>query len=604
MTSPLWGGGLLSASDGINLISVGTASRGEVPIDTGTRPLDLTDDFETFGEIELLDGTSLSTSNNGGSRIVIRGGQLLVDRSLMTSINAGNIDSLQAGIDIAVTGSLRLTNGSVVVSAARRAGSGGSISVTAHDIFIEHGSSIATFGLGTGSAGDVRVHADASVTVQASEGNELSTGIFSYAGFDSEAGVIEVRADRFVMNGGVIGTSPNVEPSQRPRSGNVEIVVGHLMLTDGARIDSSTESNFAGGTITVQADTASLTGESVITAGTTGAGDAGDIHIDVDRLTLQDGSEITSDSQGEGDAGLIQITADEMRMSDSLVTTSAQQANGGNIVIESGRLHLQNSFITATVNEQQGEGGNIDINADLMVLEDSEITSESRGTGDAGMIEITANEIRLLNSTVTTNAQQANGGNIVIKSSLLRLHHSAITATVNEQQGAGGNIDINSELVVLENSEIIARASEGRGGNIDIVAKALLADADTVIDASSDKGINGTVNIDSIIDLNENVNPLPRRFAEPNLLLKEPCAEHLRGGQVSSFVLSGRAGIPAEPSSGLPSLMVDIPESASEEKEADSAAHLPPSQAKAGAPQAWRQASLAYDCQHTAGSVQ
>jgi hypothetical protein len=88
------------------------------------------------------------------------------------------------------------------------------------------------------------------------------------------------------------------------------------------------------------------------------------------------------------------------------------------------------------------------------------------------------------------------------------------------------------------------------------VARGFVADPRSVVDASSDKGINGTVNIESIIDLSENATPLPQGFAESLVLLAEPCAERLRGGQVSSFVMSGRAGIPPDPSGGLPATMV------------------------------------------------
>jgi hypothetical protein len=195
-------------------------------------------------------------------------------------------------------------------------------------------------------------------------------------------------------------------------------------------------------------------------------------------------------------------------------------------------------------------------------------------------------------STVTTNAEQADGGNIEIRSGALRSNHSSITATVNEAEGAGGNITINSELILLESSHIIARASAGRGGNISIVAKGFVMDATSRIDAASDKGIHGTVDVESVIDLSEPATQLSQSFAEPITLFHEPCTERLRGGQVNSFVMLGRDGVPADPSGGLPSLMVEVP---LERWDTTGTAHL---LERRQAPPAgtWRQASLAYDC--------
>ncbi len=481
------GGSLSAAGGSLNLIGVGTAFQGDVPLDTNAPSPVLTGDFENFGEdfgtIKLSGGAALSTDGNSGGQIVIRSGQLTIDQSAITSSNDGMMDSPGVGIDIQVTGTVRLLNRSEVTSGVARLGRGrgGDIRVKANEIFIAEGASITTSGVGPGRAGDVWVHAETSVTIQDPGGDGPSTGIFSFAGFASQAGLIEVRGGSLVMDGGVIGASPDANIGRRsPRSGGVTVEVDRLRLSDGARIDSRTSGDFPGGTVNVTVkEAALLTDRSVITVGTAGAANAGDINIAVRQIILQGGSEIASESNGLGAAGTITITTSEITLSASTITTNADQANGGNIEIKAGNLHLNNGSITATVNEEQGMGGNITIDSELIIL--------------------------------------------------------------------------------LEDSEIIAQASEGQGGNIGIVAKGFVADETSLIDASSDQGINGTVNIESIIDLSENVAQLPLGFAEPITLFEEPCAERLRGGQASSFVVSGRAGVPAGPSGGLPSLMVDIP---------------------------------------------
>ena len=471
------GGSLLAPGGNLNLISVSTTWQGDVPLDTNNLSLDLTD---TLGTLEVSNRASLSTSGNSGGRIVIRGGQLTVDQSTMSSVNTGGIDSSGIGIDIDVTGTCLLMNDALVISGASKGGSGGDIIVKANEIRLAEGAAIATSGSGSGPAGDVQLHAETSVMIQDTVDDDLVAGIFSFANFASQAGVVRITGDRLVMHGGAIGSVPNADTGRRePRSGSVSVEVSHLMLTDGARIDSSTSSTLPSGTVTIIAEVASLEEGAVITVDTAGKGDAGDITLEVGLLTLQDRAEITSESRGS--------------------------------------------------------------------------------SGDAGTIWIMADELRLTDSTITTNAIQANGGNIEIRAGASLLNHSSITATVNEEEGSGGNIMLDSGLVLLNNSEIIARASEGMGGNIGIVATGFIADPLSVIDASSDKGINGTVNIESIIDLSENATQLPQSFAESLVLLATPCVERLRGGQVSSFVISGRAGLPPDSSGGLPAMMVLSP---------------------------------------------
>ncbi|ETW94574.1 MAG: hypothetical protein ETSY2_49580, partial [Candidatus Entotheonella gemina] len=500
----------------INLIGIGSVHQGDIPFDMSVPLSELTDISEDLGTIELSNSTQLITDGNGGGQIVIRGGQLTVDRSLISSLNTGAINSLGISINIDVTGTVQLINRSEVVSgvAGLGRGSGGDIQVKANDIFIADGATITTLGAGLGPAGDVLIQAETSVTIQHHEDGGPVAGIFSFAGSDSAAGVITVRAGSLVMDGGAMGTSEEIRGTL-PRSGSVTVEVDRLILSGGAQIDSSTGGDFPGGTVMITAtEIASLAEGSVITVGTGGEADAGDIHIRVGRLILHGESRIASESSGSGAPDTITVTANEIVMS--------------------------------------------------------------------------------ARSTVTTNAEQVNGGNIEIKAERLRLNNSSITATVNAEQGMGGNITIDSELVLLlEGSEIIARAAEGRGGNINIMAKGLVVDETSVVDASSDRGINGTVNIESVIDLSANVARLPQSFAESINLFEEPCAERLHGGRASSFVVSGRDGIPAEPSGGLPSPLVDIP---STSRDAAGYAHATRHR-KAQPAKLWRQASLAHDCQ-------
>jgi hypothetical protein len=137
--------------------------------------------------------------------------------------------------------------------------------------------------------------------------------------------------------------------------------------------------------------------------------------------------------------------------------------------------------------------------------------------------------------------------------------------------------------ILLRESRITASAQAGQGGRIDIVAEVFLADPDSVIDASSQLGIDGEVNIEAVVsNLSEVVEPLSPRLASETALLRDLCATRLQQGLVSSFVERGRAGIPSAPDGLLPSRL-DM----SDAETAGSGESLPHGMAMAGEP-SWR----------------
>jgi large exoprotein involved in heme utilization and adhesion len=187
-----------------------------------------------------------------------------------------------------------------------------------------------------------------------------------------------------------------------------------------------------------------------------------------------------------------------------------------------------------------------------------QITAQSTGSGDAGKITVSA--VRLLMSDgarISTEAQTANGGNITLKvSDFLHLTNSQITASVNRETGNGGNIMIDPQLVVLNHSKITAQAAEGHGGNITITADEFIASTDSIISASSQLGISGTVEINGPrVDVNGALVVLSSELRGRTEVLREACA--VRGGlPISSLVEAGRGGLPQDPEATLPALYI------------------------------------------------
>jgi len=241
---------------------------------------------------------------------------------------------------------------------------------------------------------------------------------------------------------------------------------------------------------------------------TTGSGDAGNLDVRVGQLTLTGGAQISSSTRGSGHGGTVTIAA----------TEQLDLSNGGTI------------------------------------------SARSTGQGDAGNIVIqTGNLFRSRNGAVTTEAATADGGDITLTAgSLVELRDSQITAAVKGGAGKGGNITIDSQFVVSQRSQIRADAFGGPGGNVRLIAEVFLTDPESLVSASSARGIQGTVDIRApVTNLSGVVAPLAPDFARATALLRDRCAARLWEGTVSSFVVRGRASVPTTYDGLLPSRLYE-----------------------------------------------
>ncbi len=144
----------------------------------------------------------------------------------------------------------------------------------------------------------------------------------------------------------------------------------------------------------------------------------------------------------------------------------------------------------------------------------------------------------MTNSTVTTEANQASGGAIKINtnpSGTVELTDSTISASVLDGTGGGGSVNIDPEFVILQNSQILANAVFGPGGNISITTNALVSDTTSLVDASSQFGVSGTVRVQSPnAPAAGKIVPLSKTTLETAPLLSQRCAA-LAGGAVQQL---------------------------------------------------------------------
>lgn len=229
-------------------------------------------------------------------------------------------------------------------------------------------------------------------------------------------------------------------------------------------------------------------------------GDAGSVTILADTVQIKNGGRITTSSHGHGNAGNIQLTVTQMDINSgaSVSSTSNSPSFGG-------------------------ESGTITIEADRSVT-------------------------LMDNGSVTAEAVDAGGGNISIAAKEeLRLGESEITTSVREGTGKGGDISISSGIFVLNESRIIANAIEGDGGAIHIHPEHYLKSGDSVVEASSQRGNDGTVKTETPdLDVTGGLTVLPANFIDAARWMKTPCAAR-SGENTSRLVMADRAGIPTYP---------------------------------------------------------
>jgi filamentous hemagglutinin family protein len=559
-------GGQLVAPNGlVNLVSAKAA--GEVTIDPATAAVDARS-IGVQGRIEVNNAASVNVSGQGGGQVVIRGGRLVVEGA-GTSVKAETLGAQDGrGIDIALTDGLEVRNGGLVTTSTSGAGKGGDITITAPSVVLQGDSfentariTSETFSqAASGTGGAITLDAD-SLTLNAAA--EISTSTFGPA----NAGTIDVTASSVRLTGSDFALTQIIA--------NANPLVG-----DGG----------TGGDIVIDADSIEITSGAQLTAITLGSGNAGLIDIQTPSLTLRGGGiGVTTAFTGNGGAVRIDggtVTMDEMNGFPAVIAAlTTGDGQGGSIMLDlTGPLQLLNgSFISADT-QGANDGGSINIHAQEVNLDTAaSVRSASLASGRAGEISINADNSILLNgnSFISTSAPNSSGGNIALSAgSEIQLDQSEITAqagpggggnimvtapsqvylldsTFNAQAvGDGGNLSIiNPVFFILNNGALISKSSSANGGNITILSDYFFQSAST-IDASAPFGLPGTVSVSAPeVDLSGSLLGLPSNLLGAETQLRPDCGVRLTGN-ISSFIVLGRGGLPIEPGGFVPSGMV------------------------------------------------
>ena len=354
---------------------------------------------------------------------------------------------------------------------------GGGVTITANTVELKNGSTIQSQTFGDGPAGDIRITA---------------TNRFTLSDDLTLLGAAGTRPSGLYTNSlGGLGDGGN--------AGAIVVTTPQLVMTGGARIDTTTQTNGHGGDVTITANSISMSGHR--------------LRPPIEEGLFDLGSKLSS--------GIFTRT----------IGTTTDSGAGGNITLIAGH----------SVTSADG----------------ASISASSTGPGDAGDISINAGQqLDLIgNSSIKTEAEQASGGDIDIQAvDRVRLVNSSINTSVFGGDGNGGNITIDPNVVVLQGSQVKAEAFQGVGGDITITTPLFLADSTSEVSALSPFGLNGTVTIQSpTSNLSGSLGLLTSKPSQAQALLTQRCAALVNNGQASSFVVAGREQVPTDPGGWLSS---------------------------------------------------
>ncbi|BAY65473.1 filamentous hemagglutinin-like protein [Calothrix brevissima NIES-22] len=484
----------------------------------------------SFRDIQIAQKSLIDVSGVNAGSVQIQGKRIqFTDGSLLLAQNTGNLPggnlSLQATEGINLIGAV-----SGVRSETWSQGTSSNISVITPKLNLYDGGILSSNTYGSSNSGNILVNGKnvevSGISPLNASGSFINTSTFG----SGNAGNIFIQGDSLVVSygGGVSSVSRGVGSSG-------EIVVRNQDTT----VQSSNSSPFG----------------TRIASVTFNVGHAKTLTIDTARLKVIDGASVGTSSYFIGHAGDVRINAREFVEINGYNPLTPSAINSSALILNpvlQKLFGLSNYKLTA-------DAGTIDLTTPNLILKNQgTVTVTNQGTGNAGILKIHADSIQLQNQAlIEAKTESGNGGNIDLQVGKLLLlrDRSQITSTAGGN-GNGGNITINSPILFgWENSDIIANAVKGNGGNININTQGIFGlefrpqlTVENDITASSEFGINGIVNVNNIgVDPNSGLVELPANVTDPSQQIASGCSQNTG----SSFIATGRGGIPQNPAQEL-----------------------------------------------------
>ncbi|MGD1806655.1 filamentous hemagglutinin N-terminal domain-containing protein [Dapis sp. BLCC M126] len=447
------------------------------------------------------------------------------------------------------------------------AGNGGNLTIETDRLTLRNGAQVRAGTAGNGQSGDLTIRAkDIELTGRTENGIFPSSILASVEDFTQfslgqgkgDGGNAFIQTERLTI---LDGAEVSVITEGDGQAGNLTINATDNITLSGvssitgnsSAITAGSESGATqpGGNLNITTPTLNLSNGAVVTARSRSNSDGGNIMLNVNNLNLTSGAQILTSSFNDGNAGTININAD------TAITLSERDVNFDDRVAN---FQLQNidtdGAETAITSRSRGNGnaGSVTINTPTLRVEDTAtIAVSSSGSGVAGSLFINAPSIQLNNGTLSAETVAGEQGNITIQASEINLQNQSQITTNATNTAIGGDINIETKFLIgSDNSNISANAVEGQGGNISIATQGVFLDNSSQITATSAIGIDGSVELNTQVDPTQGMVRLSANVIDTeSLVAQNLCAATSESKQESSFVITGKGGLPPDPTKPL-----------------------------------------------------
>lgn len=500
-------------------------------------------------------------------RLIVQGGAQI---STTTHGAGRGIDlSVKASDSIQILGNSpvfdKIPSGLFARVNSQATGDGGVLTIETGNLLVQGGAQVSAATFGGGNAGELKVTAFESITVEGRTPDDLiGSGLFAQVenGATGDGGNLTINTQKLnVLGGAQISTSAR----SGGKGGVLTINATDSILVSGtaAIADEFSRSNILvsaergatrdGGALQITTPSLTVENGGRISADNFGSAKGGIATLDVRKLLIGNGGEVRAGSFSQGDGGTLNVNA----------TESVDVVGIGNI---GGKKTPSTLFSQA---QNSGKAGNLIITTPTFNVSDGAVvTVSATGTGEAGNLTARANIIRLNQGKLTAETNVGAGANIKLEDvKLLLLQNQSLISAQAFNNGNGGNITIDAPdgfivATANQNNDIVANAFQGRGGNININAQSIFnleqrpslpPNNTNDIDASSQFGLTGTVTINTPdIDPSRGLVQLPSNLTDVSQQIVSSCNPGSTARR-SSFTITGRGGIarsPIEPFQG------------------------------------------------------
>jgi filamentous hemagglutinin family protein len=497
----------------------------------------------TLGDISLTNASVVNVAADRGGSIATNSQNLSLEQSYMQAgirSGFGSPDSKAGNIDINARGRIALADESFVANLVQSGaiGNSGDLNVTTETLVLTGGSQLSTGTFAQGNPGNIHINASDITFSGVSDG--FTSGVLSNveAGANGTGGIINIKADSMsLIDGAQIqailrGSSDELRGAEGS-GGKVDIEVRDSFNVSGSSNDgrfSSTVSTTVGsgakgkgGDINIKVGTLDLSDGARLRTDTLGTGDAGNVTIAVnDRISL-DNSRIFSSVEegGKGRGGNVDIKARSLSLTNNsrLNAGTSGQGNAGNIFLRiDDSASFSNSYIFSSVAAgAMGDGGNVDIKAGSLFLTDgAQIVAQLEssedevvgGRGNGGRVKIDVRDTFSVGGfpsgifTIVNTGAEGKGGDIEIKARSLDLNNEGYISSDTYGQGDAGSISITTDERVFlggssQVSSTVSSTGVGKGGDINIKARSLELTNGSFLNATTFSQENaGNINID------------------------------------------------------------------------------------------------------------